>query len=92
MVRPAALLLCGFFLSKSFDSQAAGLEVSQSIVCPKGAATGGGGRILDQSQGVVIGSEPYPSADGATPTGWTGHFLPSGAGTVSYEIFVECIS
>ena len=79
-------------VSSSFDSQAAGLEVSQSIVCPAGAATGGGGRILDQSQGVVIGAEPYPSTDHTTPTGWTVHFLPSGAGTVSYEIFVECIT
>jgi hypothetical protein len=41
---------------------------------------------------VVIGTEPYPSANNTTPTGWTVHFLPSGAGTVSYEIFVECIT
>jgi hypothetical protein len=57
-----------------------------------GSATGGGGRILDQSQGFVIGSEPYPSSDGSTPTGWTVHFLASGSGLVSYEIFVECIT
>jgi len=79
-------------VTSSFQS-GAGLEVSQSIVCPSGSATGGGGRILDEAQGVVIGSEPYPSTDGSTPTGWTVHFLPSQQGTdVAYEIFVECVT
>ncbi len=78
--------------SGSITGAKAGLEASQSVTCPAGSATGGGGRVLDESQGSVIGSEPYPSTDGATPTGWTIHVLPSIDGTVDYEIFVECIT